>query len=76
MNNKRRKAIEIISTKLGELKEEVETLHGEEEETYDNMPEGLQGSERGEISQSAIDSLYDAADSLDSAIASLEGATE
>ena len=76
MNNKRRKAIEVISTKLGELKEEVEALHGEEEETYDNMPEGLQGSERGEISQSAIDSLYDATDSLDSAIASLEGATE
>lgn len=33
---------------LAEIKEALETVMDEEQEAFDNMPEGLQDSERGE----------------------------
>lgn len=45
-------------TKLEEVKEE-------EQEAFDNMPESLQGSERGEEMEGFIGDLENAADDLD-----------
>ena len=53
MNNTRRKRIDAVMQKLEELSEELEALKEEEEESYDNLPESLQESERCEAMQEA-----------------------
>ena len=64
MNNKRRKEIKNVISKIEEL---VQQILDEEEEAFDNMPESLQESERGEASQNAQDCLSDAVDALEEA---------
>ena len=76
MNKTRRTAIEKIRDKLMDLLEEIEQVKDQEQEAFDNMPEGLQSSERGEAMESAISSLEEAYDSVDSAVCSLEEAME
>jgi len=69
MNKLRRKQIEDINDALAELVGQLETLRDEEQEAFDNMPESLQDSERGEKMSGAIDSM-------ESAIGSIRDATE
>ena len=80
MNNKRRKKIktmietlETIQTLanynfIKSIKDEIEDILYEEQDAYDNIPENLQYSMRGEESSDAIDSLQEAVDALDEAI--------
>lgn len=68
MNAKRRKEVESIMSCLEELIERIECVQSEEEEAYDNMPEGLQESERGEQMQEYISNLEDAASSVQDAV--------
>lgn len=72
MNKVRRKALEEIVAKLEELKCELEMLQEEEQDAFDNLPESLQGGERGQQMEEyiqkigdAVCSLGDAADYLD-----------
>lgn len=68
MNQAQRK---IVADKLQELiglKEQVEaigselrTLAEEEQEKYDNMPEGLQGGDKGQAIETAAQALDEAA---------------
>ena len=51
-------------------------LQAEEEEYRDNMPENLQGSERYEAADAAVDNMSSAVDALDEAISSIESAQE
>jgi len=84
MNNQRRKALAEIGDSLTEimpaLEEHLDALRSiqeEEEEAYDNMPEGLQMGERGEMSQAAIEAMSEALDALDNFItASVQDAIE
>ena len=57
MNKTRRNAIETVKGKLSDLAEVINNLMDEEQEAFDNMPEGLQYSSRGEAMQEAIDAL-------------------
>lgn len=73
MNKLRRKALSEVIAKLEELdsirQEAMEMLSSiidEEQEAYDNLPESLQDSERGEQMQEYIDSMQNVADDLDS----------
>jgi uncharacterized coiled-coil DUF342 family protein len=79
MNKERRKLIneqwhkvEAIRVKLDELKAEaeeakeaLEAIRDDEQEAFDNMPEGLQQSDRGQASEEAINHLFTAIDALD-----------
>lgn len=76
MNKIRRKALRDIIDQLEKLKCSLEELQNEEEEYRDNIPENLQSSERYETADNACSNLYDAVDSLDNAICSIEAATE
>ena len=76
MNNIRRKALQKISDKIVELKDELENIMQEEEEYRDNMPENLQGSERYEKTDDACNSLYDAVSQLEEVVSSIDAATE
>ena len=65
MNVKRRNAIESVINELIERFEEIKAeaidqlseIRDEEQEAYDNLPEALQDSERGENMQNCIDAL-------------------
>ena len=74
MNKDRRKRIDEIHAGLEQWVSMLEDLESEEQDAFDSMPEGLQDSERGQVAQSAIDSLVDARDSLVSALDALEAA--
>lgn len=76
MNKARRKALDEVISKIKEAKELLENLQAEEEEYRDNMPENLQGSERYEAADAAVDNMSSAVDALDEAISSIESAQE
>lgn len=79
MNNKRRKqiyaAIEKTQSAIDLLEEaeniltetlgEIEEIESDEQDAYDNLPESLQMSERGEVMEEAVSNLQDAESSLD-----------
>lgn len=75
MNKKRRTELAAIATKIADAREELEAIRDEEQEAYDNMPESLQTSQRGEAAESAIGEIDSALSSLEEAINSLEGCT-
>ena len=80
MNKVRRKRIASVIETLENItnydliettKDEIEDILWEEDDAYNNMPENLQYSMRGEESSDAIDSLQEAVDALEEAIDAL-----
>lgn len=67
MNNTRRKAIMKIAERLEELKTDFELLRDEEQEAFDNLPEGIQESERGEHMENIIYNMEEVLENLESA---------
>ncbi|MQR93712.1 hypothetical protein [Fictibacillus phosphorivorans] len=76
MNNNRRKLLKSIINKLNECNSELESIKEEEQDAFDNFPEGLQESERGEAMENAISEMEDAISSMEDAISSIETAME
>ena len=72
MNKDRRKRLEGICEKLMEIYEELDAIIDEEQEAYDNMPESLQDSEKGERMYEGIDSLESARDDINNAATTIE----
>lgn len=68
MNAKQRKELQGYVDSLEEIKSNIEIMMEEETGKLDNMPEGLQESERGDAMQEAISNLESAASSLEEAI--------
>ena len=86
MNNDRRKAIaavrgeiELLVDQIDSIKTQLEDLRDEEQDYYDNMPESLQGGDKGQAAEEAVSNLDNAIDALDvdlsSAIDALEDAS-
>lgn len=73
MNKQRRKE---IANAIRQIENVVSSILDDEEEAFDNMPESLQYSERGDMSQEAQDNLSGAVDALEEAILYLEDARE
>lgn len=71
MNSKRRKELASIAEALAELQVRLESVIEDEQEAYDNMPEGLQMSERGESMDEGIGILNDVSYSLQEAAENL-----
>ena len=67
MNNDRRKDLEAASEYLAEAQSIISACQEEEQEYYDTMPEGLQGSEKGDRATEVADELMD----IDSGIGDL-----
>ena len=74
MNKERRNRIENIiigidykidKDRAKEIKNEIRDIQLDEQIAFDNMPEGLQSSERGEISEESIDLMDTAIDMID-----------
>lgn len=68
MNNKRRKEISKIVSTLEDVRDRLSEVVDEEQSAFDNMPESIQGSDRGCESEEAIGYLSDALDSVESAL--------
>lgn len=79
MNNKRRKQIDKAMSDLesirnvytafraavDDLQEAIESVQSDEREYFDNMPESLQGGDKGQAAEAACDKLQEAIDELD-----------
>ena len=76
MNKKRRERIANIIFEIEKIKSDIEDVKLDEEIAFDNMPENLQYSMRGEESQDAIDTLDTANDLVQEALDSLESAID
>lgn len=74
MNNARRKRICKIADALNELKSQIDELHEEEQEAFENIPESLRGTKRYEIAENAVDMLESASLRVENAITFLEDA--
>lgn len=48
MNKERRKKLKTVCDLLEQALETLETVQEEEQESFDNLPEGIQQSEKGE----------------------------
>ncbi len=65
MNAIRRKQLQKALELISEARSIIEEVRDEEENAYDNMPEGIQDSERGEAMQDNIYSLEEVMDTLE-----------
>lgn len=72
MNKERRKKIEVIKDSFLDLQEDLQALLDEEQEAYDNLPESLQESEKGERMSSSIENIDSAMSSLGEVIEFLD----
>lgn len=75
MNNTRRRRInelktqiDFINNQLKDASKRLSSILNEEQDAFDNMPEGLQSSYRGMCSEDAIDSMEEASEKLDEVI--------
>lgn len=75
MNKQRREKISKLKIRfqstqaeLKQLSSELSSILNEEQDAFDNMPEGLQSSYRGMCSEDAIDNMEEASDKLDEVI--------
>lgn len=68
MNKQRRQEIEAIIKHLDDIKDRIETVKDDERESFENMPEPLQQSERGEQIDEAANALEQAYDEMDGII--------
>lgn len=76
MNKTRRAALDAMIGKFEELKSELETIGSEERDAFDNMPESLQQSEKGQAASTAADAIDNAVSEIDSVVSSVEEARD
>ena len=57
---------------IKEASKKLSSILSEEQDVFDNMPEGLQSSYRGMCSEDAIDSMEEASEKLDEVIELLD----
>lgn len=60
MNKSRRSRIDALIQKIEDLCYDIDVIREEEENAYDNLPESIQESERGEAMSEAVSNLEDA----------------
>lgn len=76
MNAKRRKEILKAIDLINEAREILEYVAEEEQEAFDNLPESLQYSERGDRMQEVADGINDVCRELEDQISNLEDTME
>ncbi len=58
MNAARRKQLDRALALLGQAKEIVSDVASEEQDAFDNLPEGIQDADKGQNMQQAADDLF------------------
>lgn len=72
MNKIRRQQLRKWLEDMENIKGELETICSDEQDYFDNMPENLQGSQRGCDSEEAIEQMEEAVSSIEDAISIIE----
>lgn len=79
MNAERRKKLASLLATIQRINRELQSegatlddVKDEEQSAFDNMPEGLQQGEKGDLAQQAIDALDEAKSYLDDAVGALD----
>lgn len=65
MNKQRKKSLAMIKIELIQCKKNLQSILDEEQNSFDNMPENLQGSLRGSESEDAIDIMEECVEHLE-----------
>lgn len=76
MNKARRRQLEKVVEVLTAQMEEMETIKDEEQEAFDNLPEGIQCTERGETMEENVDELDSIITDLENVIDSINEVIE
>ena len=71
MNNKRRSKLKKADGILSEALSIVQAVLDEEEDSFENIPESLQGTDRYDKMEEAIDYLGDCVEQIDAAKTSI-----
>ena len=71
MNDKTRKLLKSAVETIEILNESISTIKDEEQEKFDNLPEGLQQSENGQKFEETVGSLEEAISNLEEAISNI-----
>lgn len=74
MNADRRKQLDNAILLLEKAKEIIEDVASQEQDSYDNLSEGLQQSERGQQMEAAAEALGNCSSNLEDAISELNDA--
>lgn len=72
MNKNRRKEIESIIEELESLGSRIEAVKEEEDDAFNNIPESLQYSEKGELMEQNVEDLDEAFNSLSDVVEELQ----
>ena len=72
MNNTRRKELKKAAFLLGNIRFMIDSVRDAEEESYYNLPEGIQESERGMAMEDNVNSLETISDDIDNIISDIE----
>ena len=72
MNKERRKQLQEVINKISEAHDLLDEILSDEQDAFDNMPEGLRSSERGETMEEGIYNMEEARDNLEDITNTLE----
>lgn len=72
MNKPRRKELQKALDMINDARDIIEAMKYEEQDAYDNLPEGIQDSERGEQMDENISDLEEVMDGLEEQASMLE----
>jgi hypothetical protein len=73
MNKKRRKRLALIGSALDAELTGLRELAEEERAAYDNLPESVQGGERGQAIEAMADTLDELVEKLDEVVSDIGG---
>lgn len=76
MNKINRKQLSDLISRIETIRDELDEIKDGEEEKFDNMPENLQDSEKGETLSEIIDFLDSASESLNECVESIQSAID
>ena len=68
MNDARRKELDKATTLLWDAQQIINEVQEEEQDAFDNLPEGLQQSEKGETLEENADELQEISDTIEEMI--------
>ncbi|WP_286755491.1 hypothetical protein [Roseivirga sp. UBA838] len=72
MNRIRRKELAEICAALTELAERLQVVRDEEEEAFDNMPESMQYTDRGERMQENVSTIDESISEIEDKVSELQ----
>jgi hypothetical protein len=76
MNNERRKQIAAAVAAIGAARDKLEQAAADEQNAFDNLPEAIQDSERGQKMDENANEILDAAAEIGEALSQIEYAAE